>query len=102
MVFTTIRFEKHLWKSEILSKDEDDDPHLYLKCHSSTGVFPHFGGKNQPPGLSIIVTLVENGLNNLQRKPMIANKKNNLSQSFLVRSNEKLHLQNVTNLLILH
>ena len=39
-----------------------DDLHLCLKCHSSTGVFKHFGSKNQLPGLSIIGTLVENGL----------------------------------------
>ena len=52
-------FEKHLWKSEILSKDTG---HLYLKCHSSIGVFKHIGSKNQLPGLSIIGTLVENGL----------------------------------------
>ena len=64
--------------------------------------FKHFGSKNQLSGLSIIGTLVENELNNFPRKPVIANKKKNLSQSFLFRSNEKLHLQNVTNLLILH
>ena len=40
-----------------------DDLRLYLKCHSSTGAFKHFGSKNQQPGLSIIGKLVENGLN---------------------------------------
>ena len=55
-------FEKHLWKNDILSKDAVDDLHLYLKCHSSTGIFQTFGSKNQLPGLSIIGTLVENGL----------------------------------------
>ena len=38
------------------------DLHLYLKCHSFTGVFKHFASKNQLPGLSIIGTLFENGL----------------------------------------
>ena len=52
-------FEKHLWNSDILSKDAG---HVYLKCHFSIGVFKHIGSKNQLPGLSIIETLVENGL----------------------------------------
>ena len=38
------------------------DLHLYLKCHSSTGVFQHFGSKNRLPGFYIRRTLVENGL----------------------------------------
>ena len=38
------------------------DLHLYLKCHSSTGVFKHFASKNQLSGLSRIGTLGENGL----------------------------------------
>ena len=42
-------FEKHLWKSDILSKD--------------AVFFQHFASKNQLPGLSISGTLVENGLN---------------------------------------
>ena len=41
-------FEKHLWKSDILSKD--------------AVFFQHFASKNQLPGLSISGTLVENGL----------------------------------------
>ena len=40
-------FEKHLWKSDILSKDAGQR---------------HFASKNQLPGLSISGTLVENGL----------------------------------------
>ena len=43
-------FERHLWKSVILSKMQVDD---LLKCHSS---------KNQLPGLSMSGTLVDNGL----------------------------------------
>ena len=39
-------FQKHLWKSDILSKDAGQ----------------HFASKNRPPGLSINGTLVENGL----------------------------------------
>ena len=38
-----------------------DDLQLYLKCHSSTGVFKHFASENQLPGLSN-GTLDENGL----------------------------------------
>ena len=36
--------KKHIWKSDILSKDAGHRPadlHLYLKCHSHTGVFSH-------------------------------------------------------------
>ena len=39
MVFTSKMFQKHLWKSEILSKD---DLHLDLKCHSFRDVFQTF------------------------------------------------------------
>ena len=39
-----------------------DGLYRYLKCHSSTGFFKHFAGKNQQPGLSVSGTLVENGL----------------------------------------
>ena len=38
------------------------DLHLYVKCHSSTGVFKHFASKNQLPGFDIRGTLVENWL----------------------------------------
>ena len=38
------------------------DLHLYLKCHSSTGVFKHFASKNQQPGFYIGGTLVGNSL----------------------------------------
>ena len=40
-------FEKHLWKSDILSKDASQR---------------HFANKNQLPGFYIGGTLVENGL----------------------------------------
>ena len=36
--FFLAKYEKHLWKSKILSKDL----HLYLRCHSSTDVFQTF------------------------------------------------------------
>ena len=39
-----------------------DDLHLYLKCHSSTGFFKNFAGKNQLSGFYVTWTLVENGL----------------------------------------
>ena len=45
-------FEKHLWKSDILSKDVTF-PQVFFK---------HFASKNQLPGLSVNGTLVENGL----------------------------------------
>ena len=54
-------FEKCLWKSNILIKDAGH-LHLYLKCHSSTGVFKHFASKKQLPGQSVSGILVENGL----------------------------------------
>ena len=55
-------FEKHLWKSDILSKDACHGPVSLLKCHSSTGVFKHCSSKNHLPGFYISGTLVENGL----------------------------------------
>ena len=38
------------------------DLHLYLKSQLPQVFFKDFASKNQPPGLSIIGTLVENGL----------------------------------------
>ena len=38
------------------------DLYLYLKWHSSTGVFKYFASKNQLPGFYRNGTLVENGL----------------------------------------
>ena len=35
-------FEKHMWKSDISSKDAGHDLHFDLKSHSSTGVFQTF------------------------------------------------------------
>ena len=56
-------FEKHLWKSDILSKDAG---HWYFlskdACHRSQVFFKHFASKNQIPGFCISETLVENGL----------------------------------------
>ena len=48
-------FEKHLWKSDILSKDAENVtiPYVFLK---------HFPSKNQLRGLSISAAFVENGL----------------------------------------
>ena len=57
-----------------------DDLHLYLKCYSSTVFFKYLGSKNQQPGLSIIETLVENGLIKMEiwvvSKKLIFRKKN--------------------------
>ena len=46
--------------------------YLYVKCHSSTGVFKRFASKNQLTGFYISGTLVENGLKSTlnQRKPL--------------------------------
>ena len=49
-------FEKHLWKSDILSKDAGHPPEL------PQVFFKHFASKNQLPGFYINETLVENGL----------------------------------------
>ena len=49
-------FGKHLWKSDILSKDAGENvtrPQLFFK---------HFASKSQLPGLSVSGTLLENGL----------------------------------------
>ena len=43
-------------------KMQVDGLHLYLKCHSSTGVFTYFTGKNQLPGFYISGVLAGNGL----------------------------------------
>ena len=48
-------FEKHLWKSDILSKDVTF-PQVFFK---------HFASKNQLPGFYISGTLVENGLTSI-------------------------------------
>ena len=49
--------EKHLWKSDILSK-----VNLYLNATLPRVFFKHFTSKNQLPGLYVNGTLVENGL----------------------------------------
>ena len=40
----------------------DDDLHLYLKCHSATMFFKYLASKNQLPGFYISGALAENGL----------------------------------------
>ena len=49
-------FEKHLWKSDILSKDTS------LQVSLPQVFFKHLACKNQLPGVYIKGTLVENGL----------------------------------------
>ena len=52
-------FEKHRWKSDILSKDAGENvtpPQLFFK---------HFASKSQLPGLSVSGTLAENGLTSM-------------------------------------
>ena len=48
-----------------LCRNQVNDLHLYLKFHSSTGIFKHFASKNQLPGFYISGTLVENGSKNM-------------------------------------
>ena len=58
-------FEKHLWKSDILSKDAGHIiplPQVFFK---------HFANKNQLPGLSVNGTLVKNWLTcRLEHQPL--------------------------------
>ena len=59
-------FQKHLWKTDILSKDVET-------CIFTWNVtlpqvfFKYFASKNQLPGLSISRALVENGLSYYMR-----------------------------------
>ena len=57
-------FEKHLWKSDILSKDAGHRPASLLKMSLfyCFFLFKHFASKNQLPGFYISGTLVENEL----------------------------------------
>ena len=56
-------FEKHLWKSDTLSKDAGHRPtYLFKMSLFLTYFFKLFASKNQLPGLSTSGTLVENGL----------------------------------------
>ena len=56
-------FEKHLWKSDILSKDAGQRPAFLCKMSTLQPVyFKHFASKNQLPGLNISGALVENML----------------------------------------
>ena len=63
MVFTSKMFEKHLWKSGILSKDAGRYPQVFFK---------HFASKNQLPGLSVSGTLVENGLSDRKQRVVLS------------------------------
>ena len=66
MVFTSKLCEKHLRKSDILSKDPGYRSTSLLKMSLSTGFFTHFVSKNQLTGFSIIGILAGNGSNELQ------------------------------------
>ena len=68
-------FEKHLWKSDILSKDAGHQPAFLLKNVTVPQVFfKHFASKSQLPGFYISRTLVKNGLNQLDEKSMLKKK----------------------------
>ena len=55
-------FEKHLWKSDILSKDAGRWSGSLLKMSLPQVFFKHFASKNQLSGLALSGTLFENGL----------------------------------------
>ena len=56
-------FEKHLWKSDILSKDAGQRPAFLLKMSTLQRVsFKHFASKNQLSGFYISGALVDNML----------------------------------------
>ena len=60
--FNSKKLEKHLRKSDILSKDAGRWPASLLKISLPQVFFRHLANKNQLPGLSINGTLVENVL----------------------------------------
>ena len=61
LVFTSKMFEKHLWKSDILSENEGHWPASLLKMSLFHGCFSNiFLKKTQIPGFYISETLVEN------------------------------------------
>ena len=58
-----------------------NDLHRYLKCRSSPQVFfKHFLSKNQLPGLSVIVTFVQN---RLTKTPGVLHLKKEMNQYFI-------------------
>ena len=61
MVFTSKMCEKHLWESDILSKDAGHGPASLLKTLSQV-FFKPFASKNHPPGFSIMGKLAGNGI----------------------------------------
>ena len=82
MVFTTEMFEKHLWKSDILSEDAGHRP-AYLFIMS---FFQHFASNNKLPGFYISGTMVGNGLvvkTSEWRQLKMAKVRINLSLTFL-------------------
>ena len=55
-------YEKHLWKSDILSKDAGHQPAPLLKSVTlPQGFSKHFASKNQLPGFYISGALVKTG-----------------------------------------
>ena len=64
------------------------DLHIYLKCHTSTGVFQTFASKNRLSGFDISATLVENGLSKVSKSPIL--RKNLFSARFFNKFSLKL------------
>ena len=73
-------FEKHLWKSDILSKDVTF-PQVFFK---------HFASKNQLPGFYISETLVENTLRFASEVKLILPKDVNIMRT--IEGNAALHV----------
>ena len=80
-------FEKDLWKSDIFSKDAGHR-HVSLLEMSPLphAFFKDFASKNQLPSLSIIGTLVENGLkqNKKKTKPALVVVRSKRHQQILI------------------
>ena len=78
-------FEKHLWKSDILSKDAGHRPASLLKMSLfyCFFLFKHFASKNQLPGFYISGTLVENGLEEVAYQSFVLYLRMTLCHAFL-------------------
>ena len=86
MAFTSKMFEKHLWKSDILSKDAGHQPTFLLKNVTVPQVFfKHFASKSQLPGFYISRTLVKNGLNQLDNRKINAEKETVIAAEILTK-----------------
>ena len=64
--------------------------HVYVKCHSSKGVFQtYFASKSQLPGLTVSGTLVGNGL---KQPKTVRQLQTGVDSSFTLNINFLLHM----------